>query len=119
MRPHSGRGSCRQWGQRGRVIRSGTTVRRIMSAIEDISMSDTSRKVIISCAITGATHVPSMSEFLPITPEQIRDQAIEAAQAGAAIIHLHARDPVDGRPTPSPEIFKAFVPAIAEAADAV
>ena len=60
-------------------------------------MSDTSRKVIISCAITGATHVPSMSEHLPITPAQIRDQAIEAAEAGAAIIHLHARDPHDGR----------------------
>ncbi|AUT74959.1 3-keto-5-aminohexanoate cleavage protein [Paraburkholderia hospita] len=82
-------------------------------------MSDASRKVIISCAITGATHVPSMSEHLPITPAQIRDQAIEAAEAGAAIIHLHARDPNDGRPTPSPEIFKAFVPAIAEATDAV
>ncbi|SAK99707.1 PF05853 family protein [Caballeronia pedi] len=82
-------------------------------------MSDSSRKVIISCAVTGATHVPTMSEHLPITPAQIRDQAIEAAEAGAAIIHLHARDPNDGRPTPNPDIFREFVPAIAEATDAV
>ncbi|MDR5835889.1 3-keto-5-aminohexanoate cleavage protein [Caballeronia sp. LZ034LL] len=82
-------------------------------------MSDSARKVIISCAVTGATHVPTMSEHLPITPAQIRDQAIEAAAAGAAIIHLHARDPHDGRPTPSPDIFRQFVPAIAEATNAV
>jgi uncharacterized protein (DUF849 family) len=82
-------------------------------------MSDSSRKVIISCAVTGATHVPTMSEHLPITPAQIRDQAIEAAEAGAAIIHLHARDPIDGRPTPNPDVFREFVPAIAEATDAV
>jgi uncharacterized protein (DUF849 family) len=77
------------------------------------------RKVIISCAITGATHVPSMSEYLPLTPAQITEQSIEAAEAGAAILHLHARDPADGRPTPSPEVFRQFVPAIAEATDAV
>ncbi|GAB5096780.1 beta-keto acid cleavage family enzyme [Caballeronia sp. HLA56] len=82
-------------------------------------MSNPARKVIISCAVTGATHVPSMSEHLPLTPADIRDQAIEAAEAGAAIIHLHARDPVDGRPTPSPDIFRQFAPAIAEATDAV
>ncbi|GJH14696.1 3-keto-5-aminohexanoate cleavage protein [Caballeronia novacaledonica] len=82
-------------------------------------MSDTTRKVIISCAVTGATHVPTMSEHLPITPAQIRDEAIQAAEAGAAIIHLHARDPNDGRPTPNPDIFQQFVPAIAEATDAV
>ncbi|AET92419.1 hypothetical protein BYI23_C002730 [Burkholderia sp. YI23] len=82
-------------------------------------MSDSSRKVIISCAVTGATHVPTMSAHLPITPAQIRDQAIDAAEAGAAIIHLHARDPNDGRPTPDPAVFRQFVPAIAEATDAV
>ncbi|KIG03216.1 BKACE family enzyme [Caballeronia concitans] len=82
-------------------------------------MNTTGRKVIISCAVTGATHVPSMSEYLPLTPSDIRTQAIEAAEAGAAIIHLHARDPQDGRPTPSPEIFRQFVPEIAEATDAV
>lgn len=77
------------------------------------------RKVIISCAVTGATHTPSMSEYLPLTPAQIAAQSIEAAEAGAAILHLHARDPVDGRPTPSPEVFRQFVPAIAAATDAV
>ncbi len=82
-------------------------------------MSKTTRKVIISCAVTGATHVPSMSEYLPITPAQIKEQAIEAAEAGAAIIHLHARNPQDGRPTPDPLIFKQFVPDIVKATDAV
>jgi uncharacterized protein (DUF849 family) len=60
-----------------------------------------------------------MSEYLPITPADIKSQAIEAAQAGAAILHLHARDPQNGRPTPSPEIFRAFVPDIAKETDAV
>ncbi|WP_322046437.1 3-keto-5-aminohexanoate cleavage protein [Paraburkholderia sp. J67] len=82
-------------------------------------MSELGRKVIISCAVTGATHVPSMSEHLPITPAQIRDQAIEAARAGAAIIHLHARHPEDGRPTPDPRVFAEFVPEISRATDAV
>ncbi|TDV16489.1 3-keto-5-aminohexanoate cleavage protein [Paraburkholderia caballeronis] len=82
-------------------------------------MSQPGRKVIISCAVTGATHVPSMSEHLPLTPADIRDQAIDAARAGAAIIHLHARHPDDGRPTPSPDVFAQFVPAIADATDAV
>lgn len=76
-------------------------------------------KVIISCAITGSVHTPSMSPHLPCTPQEIAEQAIEAAQAGAAIIHLHARDPSDGRPTPSPDVFAQFVPAIAQATDAV
>ena len=57
-------------------------------------------KVIVSCAVTGSIHVPTVSEYLPITPEEIADGAIGAAEAGAAIVHLHARDPVDGRPTP-------------------
>ena len=82
-------------------------------------MSKPTRKVIISCAITGATHVPSMSEYLPITPEEIRDSAIDAALAGAAIIHLHARDPQDGRPTPAPAVFEQFVPEIARRTNAV
>ncbi|PRX32068.1 uncharacterized protein (DUF849 family) [Paraburkholderia sp. BL18I3N2] len=77
------------------------------------------RKVIISCAVTGATHTPSMSEYLPLTPAQIAAQSIEAAEAGAAILHLHARNPADGKPTPSPEVFRQFVPAIVEATDAV
>ncbi|MBV6824601.1 3-keto-5-aminohexanoate cleavage protein [Pseudomonas sp. PD9R] len=82
-------------------------------------MSQPNRKVIISCAITGATHTPSMSEFLPLTPVEIEKQSIEAAQAGAAILHLHARDPLDGRPTPDPRVFSQFVPAIAQATDAI
>jgi uncharacterized protein (DUF849 family) len=77
------------------------------------------RKVIISCAITGSIHTPSMSPYLPITPEQIAEQAIGAAEAGAAILHLHARDPKDGRPTPDPEAFMQFLPRIKQATDAV
>ncbi|MEM5456418.1 3-keto-5-aminohexanoate cleavage protein [Paraburkholderia phytofirmans] len=76
-------------------------------------------KVIITCAITGAIHTPSMSPYLPVTPDEIAQSAIEAAQAGAAIVHLHARDPLDGRPTQAPELFRRFVPAIKEASDAV
>jgi uncharacterized protein (DUF849 family) len=60
-----------------------------------------------------------MSEYLPLTPADIQAQAIEAAQAGAAILHLHARNPDDGRPTPSPDVFRQFVPAIAAQTDAV
>ena len=82
-------------------------------------MRNATRKVIISCAVTGSAHVPSMSPYLPLTPDDIAAQAIEAAQAGAAILHLHARDPVDGRPTPDPAVFREFVPAIARATDAV
>ena len=76
-------------------------------------------KVIITCAITGAIHTPSMSPYLPVTPDEIAQSAIEAAQAGAAIVHLHARDPLDGRPSQAPELFRRFVPAIKEASDAV
>ena len=76
-------------------------------------------KVIISCAVTGSIHTPTMSAHLPLTPEQIADQAIDAAAAGAAILHLHARDPLDGRPTADPAVFDAFVPRIREATEAV
>lgn len=76
-------------------------------------------KVIISCAVTGSVHTPTMSPHLALTPEQIAEQAIEAAQAGAAILHLHARDPQDGRPTSDPRVFDRFVPVIAAATDAV
>lgn len=70
------------------------------------------RKVIISCAVTGSIHTPSMSPYLPITPKQIAEDAISAADAGASIIHLHARNPENGRPTPSPEVYKEFLPVI-------
>ena len=76
-------------------------------------------KVIISCAITGAMHTPTMSDSLPITPGQIAAQSIEAAQAGAAIIHLHARKPADGEPTGSPEVYSQFLPQIHAQTDAV
>jgi len=69
-------------------------------------------KVIISCAVTGSVHTPSMSDALPITPEQIASQAIEAAEAGAAILHLHARVPEDGSPTGNPEVYLRFLPTI-------
>lgn len=71
-----------------------------------------SDKVIISCAITGAIHTPTMSPYLPITPEQIVREALAAADAGAAILHLHARDPGTGRPDQSPEAFGRFLPRI-------
>lgn len=76
-------------------------------------------KVIISCAITGAIHTPSMSEALPITPEEIAAASIEAAEAGAAIIHLHARNPQTGEPTPDPAVFMRFLPVIKQSCDAV
>ena len=63
------------------------------------------RKVIITCAVTGSIHPPSMSPHLPITAEEIADAAIGAAEVGAAVVHLHARDPRDGRPDQSPEAF--------------
>ena len=76
-------------------------------------------KVIITCAVTGAIHTPSMSDHLPITPQQIAEQSIAAAEAGASIIHLHARDPIDGRPTPDPAVFMQFLPVIKQSTDAV
>src|SRR4051812_23800600 len=78
-----------------------------------------SSKVIITCAITGSIHTPTMSEHLPITPEQIARQAIDAAEAGASILHLHARDPETGRPTPDPAVFMQFLPRIKQSCDAV
>ena len=76
-------------------------------------------KIIISCAVTGAIHTPSMSEYLPITPEEIAASSIAAAEAGAAIIHLHARDPSTGAPTPDPAVFMQFLPRIKQSSDAV
>ncbi|MET4807203.1 3-keto-5-aminohexanoate cleavage protein [Limibacillus sp. MBR-115] len=76
-------------------------------------------KVIISCAVTGSIHTPSMSEYLPLTPDEIATQAIEAAEAGAAILHLHAREPADGKPTADPNVFMQFLPRIKQATDAV
>ena len=76
-------------------------------------------KVIITCAVTGSIHTPSMSPYLPVTPEDIAEAAIGAAEAGAAIVHLHARDPKDGRPTQDPEMFRQFLPTITKNSDVV
>ena len=72
-------------------------------------------KTIISCAVTGSIHTPSMSDALPVTPDEIARQAVDAVAAGAAIIHLHARDPETGRPSPDPALFEVPVAAVREA----
>jgi uncharacterized protein (DUF849 family) len=77
------------------------------------------RKVIVTCAVTGAVHVPSQSPHLPLTPKEIGESAIGAAEAGAAILHLHARDPETGKPTPNPDVFMQFLPEIKERTNAV
>ena len=82
-------------------------------------MPQLANKVIITCAVTGSIHTPTMSDALPITPDQIATQAIDAAKAGAAILHLHARDPKDGRPSPDPAVFMQFLPRIKQSCDAV
>jgi uncharacterized protein (DUF849 family) len=78
-----------------------------------------SRKVIITCAITGAIHTPSMSPHLPVTSEEIADSAVEAAKAGAAIVHLHARDPKTGQPDQRPEAFQPFLGVIKQRSNCV
>jgi uncharacterized protein (DUF849 family) len=77
------------------------------------------RKAIITCAVTGGIHTPTMSDALPYTPDDIAAQSIAAAEAGAAILHLHARDPKTGKPTPDPAVFMQFLPRIKQATDAV
>ncbi len=76
-------------------------------------------KVIISCAVTGSIHTPTMSPYLPFTPEDIARHAIEAAEAGAAILHFHARDPKTGEPSGDPAIYLQFLPAVQAASDAI
>lgn len=77
------------------------------------------RKVIVTCAVTGSVHTPTMSPYLPITPSEITAEAVAAAEAGATILHLHARNPEDGRPTPDPDVFMEFLPRIKQQSDAV
>ena len=77
------------------------------------------RKVIITCAVTGSIHTPSMSPHLPVTANEIAEAAVGAAEAGAAIVHLHARDPGDGRPDQSPERFLPFLKVIKQRSDCV
>ena len=78
-----------------------------------------SRKVIITCAVTGAIHTPSMSEYLPVSASEIAEAAIGAAEAGAAVVHLHARNPDDGRPDQTPEAFAPFLQVIKQASNVV
>src|SRR5580658_2154841 len=82
-------------------------------------MAKTNRKIIISCAITGSVHTPTMSEYLPITPSQIVESAVEAAEAGAAIVHLHARNGEDGRPSGDPARFREICPVLAGRTSAI
>ncbi len=82
-------------------------------------MAAAARKVIVTCAVTGAIHTPSMSPHLPATPDQIVDAAIGAAEAGATILHIHMRRPEDGRPTQDPEIFRRYLPRIKQATAAI
>ena len=82
-------------------------------------MAAKQQKVIVTCAVTGAIHTPTMSPHLPITPDEIAQAAIGAAQAGAAIVHLHARKPEDGSPTQDPRYFREFLPKIKAASDVV
>ncbi|SLN46506.1 3-keto-5-aminohexanoate cleavage protein [Oceanibacterium hippocampi] len=77
------------------------------------------KKVIITCAITGSIHTPTMSPHLPVTPEEIADDAVAAAAAGAAMVHLHARVPETGRPTQDPAVFRRFLPSIRDRSDAI
>lgn len=77
------------------------------------------KKTIITCAITGGVHTPTMSDALPITPDEITQSAIEAAEAGAAVLHLHARNPLDGSPSIDPALFRQFLPRIKQATGAV
>lgn len=76
-------------------------------------------KVVITCAITGGIHTPTLSDALPYKPADIAHQAIEAAEAGASILHLHARDPETGAPTGSPDVYNQFLPVIKQSTDAV
>lgn len=82
-------------------------------------MAAPQKKVIVTCAITGGIHTPSMSPHLPITPQQIEDEAVAAAEAGASIVHLHARIPETGQPSQDPALFRQFLPQIAERSNAI
>jgi uncharacterized protein (DUF849 family) len=82
-------------------------------------MAKNNRKVILTCAVTGSVHTPSMSEYLPITPSQIVDSAVEAAQAGASILHLHARNGMDGKPSGDPAIYRQICSAVAGRTNAI
>src|SRR5690606_6884469 len=76
-------------------------------------------KIVITCAVTGGIHTPSMSPHLPVTADEIAEAAIGAAEAGAAVLHLHARDPQTGKPSQAPELFRPFLKKIKERTNAI
>ncbi|MES2391159.1 MAG: 3-keto-5-aminohexanoate cleavage protein [Acidobacteriota bacterium] len=82
-------------------------------------MAKDKRKIILSCAVTGSVHTPTMSEYLPFTPSQIVDSAVEAAEAGAAILHIHARNPENGKPSGDPALFSEICSSLAERTNAI
>ena len=82
-------------------------------------MPPPTNKVIISCALTGGIHTPTMSPALPVSPDMLAEQGVAAAQAGAAVLHVHARDPRDGRPTPDPAAYMAFLPRLKAGCEAI
>ena len=82
-------------------------------------MAAKQNKVIVTCAVTGSIHTPSMSPYLPVTAAQIEEAAVGAAEAGAAIVHLHARDPNTGQPSQDPRLFMEFLPNIKARSDVV
>src|SRR5690625_2144964 len=84
-----------------------------------MNMVDKGKPVIITCAPTGGIHTPTMSPYLPITPEEIARESIAVSEAGATVIHLHARDPETGRPDPDPDRFMEFLPRIKAQSDAI
>src|ERR1700730_9959316 len=87
--------------------------------LKNVEAAAVQSKIIISCAVTGSVHTPSMSPHLPLTPEEIAEQSIAAAEAGAAVLHLHARNEHDGRPTPVPGVFMQFLTRIREGCSAI
>src|SRR3984957_9729807 len=97
----------------------GSANSRLSRLGKDVFMAAKNRKVIITCAVTGSIHTPSMTPYLPITPNEIAEGAIGAWEAGASILHLHARNPEDGKPSPDPKLFMEFLPRIKQATDAV
>jgi uncharacterized protein (DUF849 family) len=101
------------------TIQQGSARGMSTATAEAKPKSKPGRKVIITCAVTGSVHTPTMSPYLPITPDQIAADSIAAAEAGAAVIHLHARNPEDGSPTPDPNVFMQFLPRIKQNCDAV
>ena len=82
-------------------------------------MAQTNKKVIITCAVTGSIHTPTMSPHLPVTADEIAESSVAAAEAGAAILHLHAREPETGKPSGDPDLFMRFLPRIKQQCNAV